>query len=260
MMLNDGALQILRELFVDLGAAGSLDNCLKEISDHVTKILEGNACTIALLNDDEIARMAPNTCAGFGDMPTAPTRLRSSMKSAYPPIREADGQIRESDTHTMYSTIVLSGKTIGIIQAASSRPATGFTQDDLDLLSILTPLITKSIQVIQLQHLLRSNFTQLSLLRTNEDSVRDILSGAIHNPNQIARMLAKSFYREMINAGFSFNQILFAATEVISQLSASVRKHRSRRQLSDSAQINSVEDIMRLRPPANRERPIHATT
>jgi hypothetical protein len=55
------------------------------------------------------------------------------------------------------------------------------------------------------------------------------MSGVMQNPNQIARILARSFYREMLSAGFNLNQILFAATEVISELSATL-KSRSMRQ------------------------------
>jgi len=54
------------------------------------------------------------------------------------------------------------------------------------------------------------------------------MAGVTHNPNQIARILARSFYREMLGAGFNLNQILFAATEVISELSSTIKVRGAR--------------------------------
>jgi hypothetical protein len=129
----------------------------------------------------------------------------------------------------MFSTIVLNGKIIGVIHAYRLRQHGGFTKHDLNLFSILTLLITKSIQVVQLQNLLNSRFAQMALTRSGDKTISEIVSGSAQNPNNIARILAKSFYREMTNAGFNFNQIIYAASEVISELSSSLRKHSAGR-------------------------------
>jgi hypothetical protein len=50
------------------------------------------------------------------------------------------------------------------------------------------------------------------------------MNGIMQNPNQFARMLARAFYREMLHTGLSVNQIIFVATELISELSSSLKK------------------------------------
>jgi hypothetical protein len=65
----------------------------------------------------------------------------------------------------------------------------------------------------------------MAVTRSGDKTISEIISGSGQNPNHIARILAKSFYREMTIAGFSFNQIIYAASEVISELSNSLRKH-----------------------------------
>jgi hypothetical protein len=50
----------------------------------------------------------------------------------------------------------------------------------------------------------------------------------------VARILAKSFYRELRSAGFSVRQIIHAAAEIVSEVSASLKRHK-RRQLGKSS-------------------------
>jgi L-methionine (R)-S-oxide reductase len=231
MKLSDSVVQNLRDLFTDIGMDGSLEDCLNELSALVGRVLSAKGCAIMLLTEEEAKRAELCNRAGFGFLPGTPGKVRKALPATS--IRTKSGIASNGEDKmlldSMFSTIVLHGKVIGVIHAVLPQQQSSFSKDDLDLFSILTPIITKSIQVIQLQHLLRSRFTQVALIRSSEDSVRAMLSGVMQNPNQIARILAKSFYREMLNAGFSFNQILFAATEVISELSATVRKHGARR-------------------------------
>jgi L-methionine (R)-S-oxide reductase len=249
MILNDNIMSNLQEVFTDLDCEGSLDDCLEELSSLVARFLNARGCIIAILTEDEVRQAASGLRTGFGFLPGTPTRLRKAMARGRPDRLPARSRPRIIVTGAMFSTIVLKGKTVGVIQALSPKNNSCFDQGDLDLLNILTPIITKSIQVFQLQHVLRSQFTQLSLIRTNEAKIRETLSGAIHSPNQIARLLAKSFYREMLNAGFSFNQILFAATEVISELSASVKKHTSRRKFGGISAATAHE-VSQMAPQA----------
>jgi hypothetical protein len=51
---------------------------------------------------------------------------------------------------------------------------------------------------------------------------------AYRNPDEVARILAKSFFKEMTGAGFGEAQIVQAASEIIGQLNSSVQRHRRR--------------------------------
>jgi L-methionine (R)-S-oxide reductase len=230
MKLSDSTVQNIRDVFSEIGVEGSLEDCLDELSALVARVLRAKGCTIILLTEEETLHAEAADRSGFGFLPGTPARLQCSPQR--PTIANAaDPKLVASDMRgvdCMFSTIVLREKVVGLIQAVP-LPHSSFDKDDLDLFSIVTPIITKSVQVIQLQHLLRSRFTQAALATTNDAHARNILNGVMQNPNQIARILAKSFYREMLSAGFSFNQIIFAATEMISELSVSLRKHGARR-------------------------------
>jgi hypothetical protein len=104
--------------------------------------------------------------------------------------------------------------------------------DNSRLLAVFALFIGKSIQAAQLQAVLRSRFAQLALAQSAGRTLGDAVALSSQNPNQVARILAKSFYRELASAGFSVRQIINAATEIISEVSASLKRHK-KRQLRD---------------------------
>lgn len=228
MKMSESAVVRWCDAFTHIVCEGSMEECLDQLSTVAAHVLNAQGCTILLLSEEEAAEAGLCGGAELGMLPERHGKARKATggprgvvgKSHTPMVRGSHG-----NTESMYSTIVLHGKIIGVIHACRPQQQGCFGKDDLDLFSILTPLITKSIQVIQLQNLLKSRFTQIALTKSNEVTLGDLISGVMQNPNQIARILAKSFYREMLNAGFTFNQIIFAATEVISELSLSLRKH-----------------------------------
>lgn len=252
MRLTDDMVQNLRDVFTEIGVEGSLEDCLDELSALVARVLRAKGCTIILLTEEEAHQAAASDRCGFGSLAASPAGRRlPSLLSVV--ACAAPAMPQEAHAESMFSTIVLHGKVVGVIHALPQQQG-GFGKDDLDLFSIMTPIITKSVQVIQLQHLLRSRFTQAALATTDDAQVRNILSGVMQNPNQIARILAKSFYREMLNAGFSFNQMIFAATEVISELSAGVRKHGARRK--QRAKLEQDPPALSFGPLGNESPPV----
>jgi hypothetical protein len=74
----------------------------------------------------------------------------------------------------------------------------------------------------------------MTLKRSTDQTIGDIVAQSIQNPSQLSKLLARSFYREMTRAGFDFNQIIGAATEIISELASNVRKHSDRNNRRES--------------------------
>lgn len=234
MRMNSSTVLKLCDGFTRIESQGSMAECLDELSQLTARILCAKGCTILLLSESEVQQAALYEGDGLGAMPE---RLERSCADIAPPGPVGENPAativrgEHGDMESMVSTIVLHRKIIGVIHASSPIDERGFSKDDLDMFAILTPLITKSIQVLQLQNILKSRFTQIALTKSNESAIGALISGGMQNPNQIARILAKSFYREMLNAGFNANQVISAATEVISELTASLRKHKvSRKQ------------------------------
>jgi GAF domain-containing protein len=118
--------------------------------------------------------------------------------------------------------IRIDGKIVGVINAAgaSSQPALGETA--LRLLEVTALFIGKSIQVQQLQRVLDSRFAQLALEREGQEQLRT----AYQNPEDVARVLARSFFKELTKAGFAPAQIISATTEIIDQLNTQLKHER----------------------------------
>jgi hypothetical protein len=90
--------------------------------------------------------------------------------------------------------------------------------------------VSKSIQVFQLQRLLHSNFVQLALARETQLSPRSTVAQITQNGDRMAKTLAKSFFKEMQNAGFGSDHIVKAATEIISLISSDLAEKRRSKQ------------------------------
>jgi L-methionine (R)-S-oxide reductase len=223
----------------DIGYASSPDERLSELSCIVAKALDARQCAIHLLNERQAAEIGPNQRARFGDA-SGPDVVNVRESAAGGPCAvvlepatlaaNETGMEAVAGSHpgdTICAPLLLRGKTIGIVYAYEPLHKPCFSADDLRLLGNLTLLIVKALHANQIQQLMKSRFTQAALTRSSEKTVREIIAGSAQNTNQIAKILAKSFYREMTNAGFDFNQIIHAASEIISELSNSVRKHRN---------------------------------
>ncbi len=101
---------------------------------------------------------------------------------------------------------------------------------------MISLFIGKSVQVLQLQSILNSRFTQLALMQEVQEKVSGaIASTAYQNPDQVAKILAKSLFKEMTRAGFGSAQIISAASEIITQLHSNLQRHNERAARQESA-------------------------
>lgn len=124
--------------------------------------------------------------------------------------------------------IEASAKTIGALQIAEPRYKRIFSAEDLSLLELVALFVGKSLHILQLQNILHSRFTQIALAQEADRTIGSALAANGEDADKVAKILAKSFYREMAKAGFSSNQIIGAASEIISQLSSNLQKHTKR--------------------------------
>lgn len=116
----------------------------------------------------------------------------------------------------MSAPIRIEGRTVGVANVAG----TGFTRADLALFEVICLFMGKSIQVAQLQHLLASRFAQQALAQEADG----VAPGSYRNPEDVARILARSFYKELVRGGFEATQIVGAASEIIDQLNNKLQK------------------------------------
>jgi len=119
---------------------------------------------------------------------------------------------------------------VGVVNVCGHREV--FNKLDLNLLDVIALFIGKSIQAIQqaiqLQISLNSRSAQLALIQEAQENIGNSPENALHNPGQVANILTKSFYKEMIRAGFSSSQIIYAASEIITRLNGKLQRHNKR--------------------------------
>jgi hypothetical protein len=123
--------------------------------------------------------------------------------------------------------IAIGDKRYGSIHVRRSTADVRFDHGDLEYLRLIGWCIARTIESMRLQCALGSHFTRLALLPESGRSMKQILAASVQHPDKTARLLARTFYRELARAGFNCNQIVNAATEIISQLSVQLRERKS---------------------------------
>ncbi|MGE8163744.1 hypothetical protein ACQKRQ_26840 [Paraburkholderia sp. NPDC080076] len=194
------------------------DTCApQELASMLAEALGAKRCIVSMPVDEGVAEVCANRIASFGE-------IHPSPKTAI--VEYSDARDR------MFSVLSLQGKVIGFVQVSGLRDRPPFTGHDLNVLRIVSVLITKAIEADRLKQLLASPFVQRALQQPSDPLIGAVVAQSMQNPGQVSKMLARSFYREMTRAGFDSGEIIGAATEIISELAENVRKHSDRKQRS----------------------------
>ena len=131
------------------------------------------------------------------------------------------------------------GRIVGVLCARAGENKARFDEQDLRLFETAALLMGKAVQTQQLKALLDSRFAQAALLSQARERL-DQDPGAYRNPDQLAKILAKSFYKEMAKARFEPAQIIGAASEIIEELNAHLRRHSQRAQREEHRRDDSA--------------------
>jgi GAF domain-containing protein len=124
--------------------------------------------------------------------------------------------------------IHVAGKPAGVLNISEPIERVHFTPGDLEAAELTARLIGRIIHVARLDRVLDSRFAQLAFTLEGRADSCSVVSLSSHEPDKVARMLAKAFFKEMHHCGFSANQIIRAAGEIISELTGSLNRHKHR--------------------------------
>jgi L-methionine (R)-S-oxide reductase len=217
-------------------AAGTLEESLQQQAGMAAILVGATSCSIMLLNSGEGQGMRMSVYARHGVLPDAALEASVARGEGIAGRVLASGiALLVADiAHSEFSVLArrhgnaggslicapvrIDGRIIGVINVASTSGQVAFSETELRLLEVAALFIGKSIQVQQLQHVLDSRFAQLALLQEAQQKVGESVRTAYRNPEDVARILARSFFREMTKAGFESGQIVSAASELIGQL------------------------------------------
>jgi L-methionine (R)-S-oxide reductase len=243
--VSQNALGRLHDFAVFVGAEEDLRSHLKELIDLAASDTDAARCSIMLLLEgDHDAPRLKLWCSTEGLPPSAwdeaPGRgesiagrvLEQRMPLLIADIRTSEfaplaRQRHDVGVSFICAPITVGTHVIGVMSLSSRVGSPAFDESDLGLAEIVATLIGKSVQVERLQTLIRSRVAQTSLAKEEKEVVGRLTDGTVP-PARVAKLLAKSFFRDLSSAGFDPGQIIEAASEIITLVSNDINRYKKR--------------------------------
>lgn len=214
---------------------GSLDGSLNELSKLVATTLKTDNCSIMLLKegDDPSLRVQ----AHYGNLPAAAYQDSLALGEGFagkvaqtgePMLVENIGDSSLSQKQGIPGgfitfPIVLNKRIVGVVNVNTPSDHRIFNQKDLELASILSLFIAKSIQKLYLQNALKSHFVLAAVAKEKDGNAS---TQVVQEPQKLVKLLAKSFFNDMKHIGLEDDHILSAATELIDLLSKGIKQKK----------------------------------
>ena len=223
----------------------NLEEALTELARMTAELVRTDRCSIMLLsepaNDEQEGQL--RIFAHFGHLPSEALRATVKMnkgiaghvlatrkpllvpdivQSPFAPV----ARLRDSGNPSLISApIEVASRPIGVINVKGPSDGPRLTSRDLDLITIFALFIGKSIQTFELQKLAESRILQLAILRERQDQAPGAAPRPIApDPARIAKLVAKSLYRELTAAGFGPNGVIGVTSEVLSLLHRNLKR------------------------------------
>jgi len=227
----------------------TLNEGLTELTAITASVLNTDRCSVMLLEEpeqDEDRRL--RVYAHYGDLPEA------ALKHAMPADQGIAGHVvttgkplligdindspyadkaRGNDEHgrgLVSVPILAESRVVGVININSPVDGRAFEEADVDLLAVFGLFVGKSIHAFQLQKILQSRFVQLALEREAHQRQPGQPEQVNTDPGRLAKIVAKTLYRELTAGGFNASQIITVTSEVINLLQENLEKHKRRQQ------------------------------
>lgn len=124
-------------------------------------------------------------------------------------------------------SIIVAEYPIGVMNLSNAVGAPPFSDADLTVAEIVAAMIGKAIQVDRVQTLLRSRIAQQHLINERTEVTQRLTAGTMP-PSRLAKLLARSFYKDLASAGFESGQIIEAASEIITQITSDIGRFEKR--------------------------------
>ncbi len=243
--MSQNLLGRLHNLAVFVGTEEDLGTHLEELVDLAASVTDSATCSIMLLSEGEhdvprlklwactdgLPASAWNETPGRGESiagwvleHSAPLLIADIRASEFAPLARQRNDLGASFICT---PITVGKHVIGVMNLSSRLDSAPFDESNLGLAEIVATLIGKSVQVERLQTLIRSRVAQVSLAKEEKDAVARLTDGTAA-PARIAKLLAKSFFRDLAAAGFEPGQIIEAASEIIMLVSNDINRYKKR--------------------------------
>ncbi len=226
------SLQVLSILCDALTVPQSLDEGLARITD-MTCVLMDTEQTALLLRDEERQELIVRTRVGIdapgirvGHPLAVPKRLKRILWRTrnLHQINWVDSGIKLIGFPILVVPIKVQGDCIGMICTGKSKTgARGFDRVQRRLFMLVASFASLVIENAKVYDYLRQQFAQRSreLTEANRrdaaggDEAKQLMITSLKNPHRVARLLAESFHRELVRAGFGPAHVTTAAAQIL---------------------------------------------
>lgn len=224
----------------------AFDEMLSSMAQLAAQTVGAQQCSILLANGEEGGNVTMSVCASYGTLaPEAFKEFVARHQGISGEVAATGEAMLIEDIHQsrfaafarrpagasgslISAPMLIGGGVIGVINLSDPWPDQPFNAASLKLVEVLAALTVKSVQLGQVQSVLKSRFARIALANEASTTVGKNIDAILQNPDQVAKILAKSFYKEMAKAGFGTKQIISAASEIINQLSSNIQRHNKR--------------------------------
>ena len=241
----------LHDLAAFLTSQAGLNKRLEALARHAAEATQAASCSISLLAEEEGGKPELKLFASTESGAASPCNALSSSGTCHtvaawvlergkavliPDLRCAPEReftlappslCMEKGGSLIGVPITVDDCMIGVMTLCNAPDKTAFGKSHVTMAGIAAALIGKAIQVERVQTLLRSRIAQLTLVR-QQGAVADRLTAGTLPPTRLAKLLARSFYKDLAAAGFEPGQIIEAATEIIDQITSDIGRFEKR--------------------------------
>lgn len=167
--------------------------------------------------------------------------LHSGWREACPP-HEGNGHPRtpgvvvkpgrEQQEFALRHEIRLRDRVLGYLHLGRREPAAG--EPDRGLIEVFCAYLGCAIEQLQMRHTLASTYARVALRKRSKqekaqaDSLSAHVLSSVQNPEAVAKIIARSFYRDLRKAGFETKQILVVASEIIRKLNEALYRTQAK--------------------------------
>jgi hypothetical protein len=232
------ALAALARLY---GAHETLEALLQAAAQIAVEILEVEHCGIAWLENDRAnfrvrAGFSKNGVNGRADRAN---RLIASLIQQTKDQNHGNGigNDRFENSHKENATVAplrVNAKVVGYLFAINGEKCP--TADE-SLFAALGEHVGRAIEVQGMRQRLASSYLAKTLSPDEEknaveqNTLESHILAAVEDPEKVARIIARTFYRDLRKAGFETKQIMVVATELIGNLTEALQKTRAKSEM-----------------------------
>lgn len=231
-------------------ANGDFQSNLDRLATLVSELFSARRVSLMLLDIDGETNAHLKLVALHGNLPPAAwdektkrgQGIAGSVLSSGKPLILGDirvsglkGSARRPDApgSCIVCPVPIAGQPAGVMNISESADDSPYTEEDLTLAQFAAALVGRAIHLMRLQRLLDSRFAQMAVVLDGVTDSESFMAMSAREPDKVAKMLARAFYREMHHCGFTANQIIHAAGEIIMVLSDKLNRHKKRIQDTD---------------------------